>query len=89
MRPPLAGSYALTHGPCTDSFISLRAQIPRGQGRAWIWGLDRDQAGVGQSLEPEAVLSYRQDLQPPVPAPFEPLDVSLQLFGQGVVPADL
>lgn len=46
-------------------------------------------AGVGQSLEPEAVLSYRQDLQPPVPAPFEPLDVSLQLFGQGVVSADL
>lgn len=46
-------------------------------------------AGVGHSLEPEAVLSDRQDLQPPVPAPFEPLDVSLQLFGQGMVPADL
>lgn len=46
-------------------------------------------AGVGRSLEPEAVLSDHHDLQPLVPAPLEPLDVSLQLLGQEVVPADL
>lgn len=45
-------------------------------------------AGVGPSLEPEAVLSVRRDVQPLVLAPLEPLDVSLQLLGQEVVPAN-
>lgn len=44
---------------------------------------------VGQSLEPEEVFSVHWDVQPLVPAPLEPLDVSLQLLGQEVIPADL
>lgn len=79
---------ALTHGPCTDSFISL-GFTPRGQGRAWVWGRTGTGARVGQALEPEAVFSIHRDVQPLVPAPLEPLDVPLQLLGQEVIPADL
>lgn len=34
------------------------------------------------------MLSMRQDVLPPVPPPLETLDVSLQLLGQKVLPAD-
>lgn len=89
MRPPHAGSHALTHRPCTV-FYFFRTQIPRGRGQAWVWGRDRGgglESGC-RSLEPEAAFSIRYEVQPLAPTPLEPLDVSLQLLGQEVIPAN-
>lgn len=73
-------------------FYFSRIQIPRGQGRAWVWGRDRGRGLESGCLslkpEPEAVLSVPQDVQPLAPAPLEPLDASMQLLGQEVVPAN-
>lgn len=85
MRPPLAGSHALTHGPCTDSFYFSKGSNLH-VGRV---GLDLG-TGQGPGLEsgsrwnPRRCSQIAKTSQPPVPAPFEPLDVSLQLFGQAV-----
>lgn len=38
-------------------------------------------AGIGQSLEPERVLSVHRDVLPLTPSPLESVDVSLQLLG--------
>lgn len=80
---------ALTHGRCTDSFISLGFTLHVDRVVLGSGGRTGTGARVGQSLEPEAVFSIHRDVQPLVPAPLEPLDVPLQLLGQEVIPADL
>lgn len=49
---------------------------------------DWSRAVLSLQPEPRVVLSVHQEAQPLVPAPPEPLDVSLQLLGQEVVPAN-
>lgn len=57
MRPPHAGSYALTHGPCTDSFISLGFKFHVDRVGLGSGGRTGTRVKVGQSLEPEEVFS--------------------------------
>lgn len=60
MRPPHANGHALTHGACTDSFISLGSNstwIGSGLGLGVGQGLGLE---LGKPLKPEVVLSVQR-----------------------------